>query len=80
VVTDTTTTVVVAAEAGGTGGWGQTELKTGDVKARVTSRSGEEEGPTEEGVLAKSLAQQELEEVEAALTEPGESIHQNAVA
>jgi hypothetical protein len=50
------------------------------VKARVTSRSGEEEGPTEEGVLAKSLAQQELEEVEAALTEPGESIHQNAVA
>ena len=25
---------------------GQTELKTGDMKARVTGRSGEEEGPT----------------------------------
>ena len=45
-VTDTATTVVVTAEAGGTGGGGQTELRTGDVKDRVTARSGEEEGPT----------------------------------
>jgi hypothetical protein len=45
VVTDTTTEVVVTAEAGATDGWGQTELRTGDVKARVTSRSGEEDRP-----------------------------------
>jgi hypothetical protein len=51
------------------------------VKARVTGRSGEEEEPTVgRGVLAESLAQQEPEEVVAVLTEPGESIYQNAVA
>jgi hypothetical protein len=46
VVTDTATIVVGTAEAGGIDGCGETELKTGDVKARVTGRSGEEEGPT----------------------------------
>jgi hypothetical protein len=44
-VTDTTTAAVVIAEAGGTGGWGLTELMTGNVKTRVTGQSGEEEGP-----------------------------------
>jgi hypothetical protein len=44
VVTDTATAVVVTADAGGTGGCGQTELRTGEVKAKVTGRSGE--GPT----------------------------------
>ena len=40
-VTDTATAVVVTAEAGGTGGCGQTELRAGEVNAKVTGRSGE---------------------------------------
>ena len=44
-VTDTATAVVVTADAGGTSGCGQTELRTGEVKAKVTDQSGE--GPTE---------------------------------
>jgi hypothetical protein len=44
VVTDTATAVVVTSDAGGTGGCGQTELRTGEVNAKVTGRS--EEVPT----------------------------------
>ena len=40
-VIDTATAVVVTADAGGTGGCGQTELRTGEVNAKVTDRSGE---------------------------------------
>jgi hypothetical protein len=40
-VTDTATAVVVTADAGGTSGCGQTELRTGEVNAKVTGRSGE---------------------------------------
>jgi hypothetical protein len=45
-VTDNAIAAVVTAGAGGTGGWELTELMTGDMKTRVTGRSGEEEGPT----------------------------------
>ena len=41
VVTDTATAVVVTADAGGTSGCGQTDLRTGEVNAKVTGRSGE---------------------------------------
>ena len=40
-VIDTITAVVVTADAGGTGGCGQIELRTGEVNAKVTGRSGE---------------------------------------
>ena len=38
-VTETATAVVVTADAGGTSGCGQTELRTGEVNAKVTGRS-----------------------------------------
>jgi hypothetical protein len=70
---------VVTADAGGTGGCGQTELRTGEVKAKVTGRSGE--GPTEGiGGRSESLAQLEPEAEEVEQTELGELRHQNAEA
>jgi hypothetical protein len=76
VVTDTAIVVVVTAYAGGTGGCRQTKLRTGEVKDKVTDRSGE--GPTGGPDRIDAQLEHEAEEVEQ--TELEELRHQTAVA